>query len=159
MQQEHDRIKMLILSNQKPAQYESVRARQPSACLVDQGDFWMGLVAEPSAKLCTNPLCLQADHLGGWQRLHSLLRGCCWRESNVPCSYGGPQGKPLKHCVKGWHSKEDFSSLVFGAWERALTPTTILSFTGSSQEREQQNIKLARYIWSDSKTPCSKISV
>lgn len=73
----------------------------------------MGLVAEPSAKLCTNPLCLQADIWVG-------DRGCipcsgAAAEERVPCSYGGPQGKPLKHCVKGWHSKEDFSSLVFGA--------------------------------------------
>lgn len=65
-QQKHDRIKMLILSNWEPAQHESVRARHPSASLGDQGDFWMGLVAEPSAKLCTNPL-PTGWHLGGWQ--------------------------------------------------------------------------------------------
>lgn len=61
MQQVHDRMKMLILSNPESGQRESLRARHTPACLEDQGDFRIGLVAELSAKLVHKSSCLQAD--------------------------------------------------------------------------------------------------
>lgn len=108
MQQEHDRIKMLILSNQKPAQHESVRARQPSAYLVDQGDFWMGLVAEPSAKLCTNPLCLRADIWVG-------DRGC------IPCLGAAAEERAAYPVVMEGHRESLWNTVLKAGIQKKKT--------------------------------------
>lgn len=112
---------MLILSNRESAQHESERARHPSVCLGDQEHFWMGLVAEPSAKLCTNSLCLWADIWVGDRGCTSCSGAAAEERAMYPVVMEGHR-ESLWSSVKGWNSKEDFSSLTLGAWEPALTP-------------------------------------